>query len=183
MDDNARNLSASIDGVVGRFRALIEQTAARHGLSAPECDEAVQDVRIRLWKALSTGQNIESAPASYVYRATISAVIDYIRRRRARREDELDTLPAAETPAARHGDEADTTVGESDVAGAVDRVLASLPEVRQAVLRLHLAGYDRLEIARLLGWTEPKTRNHLYRGLATIREELARMGFGPGRQT
>ena len=53
---------------------------------------------------------------------------------------------------------------------------------QQAVVRLHLAGYDRFEIADLLGWTEAKTRNHLYRSLEKMRARLAREGFDPGRQ-
>jgi hypothetical protein len=30
-----------------------------------------------------------------------------------------------------------------------------------------------------MGWTEPKTRNLLYRGLADLRERLTSMGIGP----
>ncbi len=50
---------------------------------------------------------------------------------------------------------------------------------RRSVVRMYLTGYDREEIADLLGWTEPKTRNLLYRGLADLREILTEMGIGP----
>jgi RNA polymerase sigma-70 factor (ECF subfamily) len=43
---------------------------------------------------------------------------------------------------------------------------------------MHLAGYPREEIARLMGWTEAKTRNLLYRGLADLRERLTAEGIG-----
>jgi DNA-directed RNA polymerase specialized sigma24 family protein len=66
-------------------------------------------------------------------------------------------------------------------ARSTQRALHTLPEARQAVVRLHLAGYDRFEIADLLGWTEAKTRNHLYRSLETMRTQLMREGFDPGR--
>ena len=36
-----------------------------------------------------------------------------------------------------------------------------------------------MEIASLMGWTEPKTRNLLYRGLSDVRAELTAMGYGP----
>jgi RNA polymerase sigma-70 factor (ECF subfamily) len=55
-----------------------------------------------------------------------------------------------------------------------------LPESRRAVVRMHLAGYERDEIAELLGWSEPKTRNLLYRGLADLREILESWGIRPG---
>jgi RNA polymerase sigma-70 factor (ECF subfamily) len=45
---------------------------------------------------------------------------------------------------------------------------------------MHLAGYERHEIAELLGWTEAKTRNLLYRGLADLRQVLDSWGIGPG---
>ena len=170
--------SADLERVVQRFAGFIHQTAGRHGLSPDEQDAAVQEVRIRLWKALETGENIRSAPASYVYRTTVSAVVDYIRRRRAKREDALETLPAE--PIAARANEADASVRAGDVEGALERALQMLPTARQAVVRLHLAGYDRFEIADLLGWTEAKTRNHLYRSLELMRIQLTREGFNPG---
>lgn len=44
---------------------------------------------------------------------------------------------------------------------------------------MYLAGYGREEIADLMGWTEAKTRNLLYRGLGDLRERLTQMGIGP----
>jgi RNA polymerase sigma-70 factor (ECF subfamily) len=61
------------------------------------------------------------------------------------------------------------------VARAVDELIPA----RRSVVRMYLAGYGREEIADLLGWTEPKTRNLLYRGLADLREKLTDMGIGP----
>lgn len=58
--------------------------------------------------------------------------------------------------------------------------LERITPTRAPVARLYLAGYDRHEIARLMGWTEAKTRNLLYRGLADLRAELRKMGVDPG---
>jgi len=46
------------------------------------------------------------------------------------------------------------------------------------VVRMHLAGHPREEIAALLGWSEAKTRNLLYRGMNDLRERLTGMGIG-----
>ena len=170
--------SAALEHVVQRFARFIHQTAGRDGLSAAEQEEAVQEVRIRLWKALETSENIGTAPASYVYRTTVSAVVDFIRRRRARREERLDD-PGMVQPLARRSDEADARARAGDIERAVERALGTLPSARQAVVRLHLAGYDRFEIADLLGWTEAKTRNHLYRSLELMRTLLKREGMDP----
>jgi DNA-directed RNA polymerase specialized sigma24 family protein len=45
-----------------------------------------------------------------------------------------------------------------------------------------LAGYDRREIAGVLGATEGKVRNLLSRGLADLRSLLDEEGIGPGRK-
>lgn len=176
----ADDQSAALEHVVQRFAAFIQQTAGRNGLSADEQDAAVQEVRIRLWKALETSENIRSAPASYVYRTTVSAVVDFIRRRRARREEGLDDKGVVE-PVAKRSDEADARSHAGDIERAVERALGTLPAARQAVVRLHLVGYDRFEIADLMGWTEAKTRNHLYRSLELMRTQLKREGLDPER--
>ena len=65
--------------------------------------------------------------------------------------------------------------------GDADRVGSGrLPVVpRRAVVRMYLDGYGSGEIGALLGWTEAKARNLVYRGLADLREALSRRGVGP----
>jgi RNA polymerase sigma-70 factor (ECF subfamily) len=41
---------------------------------------------------------------------------------------------------------------------------------------MHLMGHTREEIAELMGWTDAKTRNLLYRGMADLRERLLAEG-------
>jgi DNA-directed RNA polymerase specialized sigma24 family protein len=41
---------------------------------------------------------------------------------------------------------------------------------------LHLEGMTTQEIGNLLGWTEPKARNLVYRGLQDLREQLRAEG-------
>jgi DNA-directed RNA polymerase specialized sigma24 family protein len=66
------------------------------------------------------------------------------------------------------------------LAATVHRAIGMLAESRRAVVRMHLAGYEREEIAQLLGWSEAKTRNLLYRGLADLRQVLESWGTHPG---
>lgn len=177
--DRSRDVSPAIDDVVVRFGESMRRTARRHGLSEDEIDDALQDVRIRLWRALGTGEKIRRAPASYLHRTVVSAAIDFIRRRRARREsvverDDVSTLNVEDPPA-----RADRSLEESEIAAEVARAIDELVESRRAVVRMYLAGYEREEIASLLGWTEPKTRNLLYRGLDDLRAVLTARGITP----
>lgn len=183
-DDDPRepdsDASRALEHVVSRFDAFIRRSARRHGLRGDEIDEVVQEIRVRMWKSLGTAELIRRAKASYIYRAAVSASIDLIRSRRARRNDarSLDDDLDDDAPEARQ--RADAALDEAELARMVHRALALLAEPRRAVVRMHLAGYERSEIAELLGWSEPKTRNLLYRGLADLRRILASWGIGPG---
>jgi RNA polymerase sigma-70 factor (ECF subfamily) len=43
---------------------------------------------------------------------------------------------------------------------------------------MYLAGYSGEEVANVMGWSEAKTRNLLYRGLGDLRERLRELGIG-----
>jgi RNA polymerase sigma-70 factor (ECF subfamily) len=173
-------LSASLERVLARFEERVRLVGERHRLHGDELDELFQHVRIRLWQAQRDADTIEAAPASYVFRTAVTAALDLIRRRQAKREVPLE-LPAGDeeipTPDAMHAPTIDDMLAEAElatrVARALDRVMAS----RRPVVRMHLAGYGPDEIASTFGWTTVKTRNLLYRGLRDLRTELAAEGI------
>lgn len=170
--------SRVLERVVAKFKGLLSIAATRHQLDPAERDALTQELRLRLWRALKDNATISHVAATYVQRATMSAALDLLRRRRER-EEALPDEDGVATPSMRSGDRADSLLEAGDVARAVERALLVLPESRRAVVRLHLRGYERDEIGSLLGWSEAKTRNLLYRGLDDLRAELTRLGFGP----
>lgn len=110
----------------------------------------------------------------------MTAALDLIRGRRSRREEPIDVIANI---ALREPDPSvapDGSVEARELAAAVASAVERVTPSRRPVLRMYLAGYDRDEIAGLLGWTEAKTRNLLYRGLADLRELLTAQGIGPG---
>jgi len=171
-------LSSSLETVLANFAGMVRQVGWRHRLSDADIDEVMQEVRIRLWRARQDSEQIAQASASYVYRTASSAALDVIRRRRARKADLVDSLdddisaPAATRPGP------DDDVEASELAEQVSRAVDAITPSRRPVVRMYLAGYDREEIASLLGWTEAKTRNLLYRGLADLRTRLTEQGIG-----
>jgi RNA polymerase sigma-70 factor (ECF subfamily) len=74
-------------------------------------------------------------------------------------------------------------LAESELAGQIERALQTMQPSRRPVVRMHLMGHTREEIAKLLGWSEAKTRNLLYRGLADLRERLLAEGVRWTSQT
>jgi len=175
-------MSAAIERALARFGDVARRAGAAHGLQGQDLDEVLQEVRIRLWRVDSSSSGkLDALKSSYVYRAALSAAIDLLRRRRARREESLDgddasdhDLSAFASPAS-----ADADVLASDTGRAIEAALALVVPSRRAVVRMYLAGYDRQEIAALLRWSEAKTRNLLYRGLDDLRQLLTAKGIHP----
>ena len=142
-----RHLSLAVEAVVSRFGSMVRQVGRRYRLHEGDVDEVMQEVRIRLWRAQRTSEQISEVNTSYIYRTASSAALDVIRRRRSRRAEHHQSQ--------------------------------SLDDESSAVALAEPApGHPREEIAQLMGWTEGKTRNLLYRGLADLRERLTEMGVG-----
>lgn len=180
--------SAALERVIFRFSGMLRSVGRQRGLSDADLDELVQETRFRLWRALRGSEKIAAVRTSYVYRAALSAAVDIVRRRRARREEPIEALFPTGTPSGEHvammtgRERPDLDLERRQLGEQIDRAINDLPEARAVTVRLHLSGYDRTEIAGLLGWTEPKVRNLIYRGLADLRKALDQEGIRPSRR-
>ncbi len=172
-------LSAALDALLARYSGLVRRVGFRHGLSDADVDEVMQEVRLRLWHARPESEKIRELSSSYVYQTASSAALDLLRRRRARREDSLEDI-VSDTANVTVSEAADTALEHSELAAEVWRAVEALIESRRPVVRMYLAGYAREEIAAVLGWSEAKTRNLLYRGLADLRDALGARGITAG---
>jgi RNA polymerase sigma-70 factor (ECF subfamily) len=140
-----------------------------------------QDARLRLWRALEGGIEITD-PASYIYRVAATATIDAVRRVKARREEQMrlieeDNDVGAITLVANREDAPDRIAERRLMIERVRAVFARLADNRQSVVVLYLEGLTTQEIAHNLGWSEPKTRHLVYRGLKDLRRELRAEGI------
>lgn len=171
-------LSHALESVLNRFGGVVRTVAARYRLSPGDRDDLIQEVRVRLWRALDV-ERMESIPASYLYRTATSAALDLIRRRRTTREESLDDIEPSEPGLAATAARPDQRAQLSDLAVRIERAIDTIPASRRPVVRMYLAGYGSAEIGELMGWTEAKARNLLYRGLADLRRRLEEIGFGP----
>jgi len=175
---NDRRLSLVLDEIVRRFSGSIRATGARYRLAPSDIGEAEQEVRIRLWRVSGDPENIAKLSASYLQRVVTTAVLDLLRRRRrAAMHDPVEDLPL---PASGPGPDADVEAASLGV--VVQAGVDSLGLARRTVVKLHLEGYRRDEIEALLGWSEAKTRNLLYRGLADLRAYLVARGIYWGNE-
>jgi len=182
--------SSSITDVEARFNAVIKeygrflrQTIIRYcpkdlGL---QFNDIEQEARLRLWRALQSEREIHNL-TSYLYRIAVTATLDAIRRVKSKREDQL--LLAEEEEEAgepqwlvagpQHAP--DLQAERRQLMRKVEAALAVIPENRRRAVKLHLQGMTKQEIGELLGWTEAKARNLVYRGLQDLRELLRAEG-------
>ncbi len=170
--------SGILDALIARSADKVRVVGRAHRLDPGEVDEVFQEVRIRVWNAMGSGERIAELPASYVYRTATSVALDFIRRRRARRDDSTDPIESA-CDSEDTGSRAPEQLEARELGDLIETALADVPVSRRAVVRMYLDGYGSGEIGALLGWTEAKARNLVYRGLADLREALSRRGVGP----
>jgi RNA polymerase sigma-70 factor (ECF subfamily) len=158
-----------------RLRAIVlARCPADRGIDP---DEVEQEVRVRLWQALK-GENVIAHPASYLYRTTMSVIVDLLRRRSARPDlDSGAAMAALELEPGDAGAEPSLRVGGQELARALAGVLAALPERRRLPVQLHLQGFGFAEVARLLEVSDATARNLIYRGMEEVRERLGAMGW------
>jgi RNA polymerase sigma-70 factor (ECF subfamily) len=174
-----QNIERRLTGLLDQYGRALRDAVARvcRGPLGLQHDEIEQEARIRLWRVLSRETSIVDVRA-YLHRIVATAAIDAMRQVRSRREIPIDP-PATEPdapaswrePEARGGSPEAIASGRETVR-EVQRALASLPANRRRAVSLHLQGFTSEEIAQLMQWSEPKTRNLVYRGLADLREQL-----------
>jgi RNA polymerase sigma factor (sigma-70 family) len=178
MTEPADRVSASLEALVARFGRMVRRVGFDHGLTEADVEEVVQEVRIRIWKARAN--MIGELQAAYVHRTAVSAALDIIRRRRSEARFEAggpeEDIAVTSDPAP----DAQRGLEVAELEAGVAQMVETLAPARRPVVRMYLQGYAREEIAELLGWTEGKTRNLLYRGLADLRSMLAAKGLAPG---
>jgi RNA polymerase sigma-70 factor (ECF subfamily) len=171
--------SSRLEGIVAEFAAMVRRVGRQYRLSEADLDDVLQEVRIRLWRVVSGGrggEKIEQVSASYVYRTSMSAAIDLFRRRRARGAERTVALDDVEEPVSGAPDPSRSVEG-AELAAQLAQAIDAITPSRRPVVRMYLAGYSREEVAAVMGWSEAKTRNLLYRGLADLRERLTEMGI------
>jgi RNA polymerase sigma-70 factor (ECF subfamily) len=170
--------SQALESLFARFGGVLRTIAARYRLAPGDRDDLLQEVRIRLWRAIE-GERIDALPASYLYRAATSAALDLLRRRRNIREDAMEDVGAVAHTIADPVPHPDRQAEHAELARCIERAIEEIPASRRTVVRMYLGGYGSGEIAEIMGWTEAKARNLVYRGLADLRARLAEAGITP----
>src|SRR2546428_9175057 len=133
--------------VVARYADVVYTMAFRLTGDDEEARDLAQDVLVRLHRGL--GRYEEGNFEGWLYRTTLNAFRDRVRKRKRLREDELPNDATAEMGLAPGVEE---TAQQHELAGEVQRALVRLPpEFREAVVLRDLQGRSYEEIAAVLG--------------------------------
>ena len=143
-----------------------------------------QEARLRLWRALQSEREITDL-ASYLYKIAATATIDALRRAKAKREQQFEATHGEEpeagdlpAPLVSHpGHSPERRAEQQELMRKIAAALARLAENRRRAVGLYLEGMTTQEIGDLLGWSEAKARNLVYRGLKELRDHLRAEGI------
>lgn len=174
---------ARFDAIIESYGAFLRRAILRVcpkdlGL---QFDDIEQEARLKLWNALKGERNIENT-SSYLFRIAATTTVDAIRKVRQRRESQLDELETGDDDLESRFPQAgarspEDLAAQREMMGKVQTALAMLSDNRRRSVSLHLRGLNNIEVAEILGWSESKARNLIYRGLNDLRKRLRGMGI------
>jgi RNA polymerase sigma-70 factor (ECF subfamily) len=145
------------DEVLAQYRGRLSRIAITY--AGQESDDLLQEILLQIWRALP-GFADRSSIGTWCYRIAINTAISWkrkaSRKRLERASGDLDQHPASVDAGANE-------------AGLLKRFLATLGEVDQTILLMHLENVEHSEIAAALGVSEGAIRTRMSR----LRQKLA----------
>ncbi len=135
-------------------------------------EDIIQEIKARLWKRLASEKKL-AHPPSYIKKVVSSVLIDEIRKARMQEKAVRRTIEEKSRllKSSRPNQQSDEYIAQ-----ALEEAVGSLVESRRRAVKLFLFGLTVEEISSVLRWSQDKTRNLVYRGLADIKEILSRKG-------
>ena len=161
--------------VVARYADVVYTMAYRLTGDDEEARDLAQDVLVRLHKGLAKYR--EGNFEGWLYRTTVNAFRDRLRKRKRLREDLLPPEP----PQMRTSRIVEEAVAAGELHDVVQEALVKLPpEYREAVVLRDLEGRSYDEIAEIVGIPAGTVRSRIHRGREALRQLLAPYVYGPG---
>ena len=151
-----------------------ELSGLGYSVHTPGSDDLLQEIRIRLWKALKVRNGEIEFINSYAKKIVFSVFINEVKK--IQRERQL--ISKAENQ------QLTECTGRGYIQGPVDfyreavlQSMSSLSRNKRLVIKLRLEGFTLAEIAHLNQWPLSKVRNSYYRGIHELKQRLIKRGI------
>jgi len=182
-DPTERLVAEAQSGVRSAFDQLVRLhydkvygQALRMTKSEAEARDVSQITWVKAWQKLSTFRR-EAAFTSWLYRIATFAALDHIRKRKARREVQLEGLelePPPVLPSPRATPEQLQNLERQELQELVRETVSQLPEKLRATLSLReFEGLSYEEIANRLGCKTGTVMSRLFNARKIIHKQLA----------
>lgn len=149
-----------------RMRPALLRLASRYMEDADEAEDVIQDVLLKLWFLREKLDQYRSVDALAMV-ITKHLCINQLRTRR------METVELQQDMQIAGSETTDQRLLEAEETREVLRVISTLPNLQQAVLRMkHIEGFEVEEIARLTGSTPIAVRTNLSRARKKVREQF-----------
>jgi RNA polymerase sigma factor (sigma-70 family) len=165
---------AAAEALMARHMPKMLTLARRMLASQSEAEDAVQDAFLKAWTHAARWQPGNAKFESWLYRVTLNACYDRLRRRRSAGLDEaMEVADSAPLP--------DAGLDQGRVTADIEAALAALPERQKAAILLcHFKDCGNIEAAEILGLSVEALESLLARGRRSLRSRLSHLRDFPG---
>jgi len=132
-------------------------------------EDIAQEIKIKIWGILRSEKEIGNYP-SYIKKIVHSSVIDVLRKRK--RDEGIYSYVKQNKISETRKDYAAELQNEEYYKEIIAAAVDSLIESRRRAVKLFLLGMTIEEISTFYSWSQHRTRNLLYRGLADLKKML-----------
>jgi RNA polymerase sigma factor (sigma-70 family) len=166
----------SIERILEALAPRLKSELNMLGYSAgyPCRDDLLQEIQVRIWKALKDREDEIQYLDAYVKKVVFSVFINEANR--LKREKQL----ISDVGNRQHlENESKESVARPDnpLRETIIEALTALGEAKRRVIELRLEGFTLAEIAQLNHWSLSKTCNDYYRGIMELKKRLAKRGI------
>jgi len=166
----------NIDSILEALAPFLisELRALGYSSSSPERDDLLQEIRVRIWKALRDREGKINFFNAYVKKIVFSVFINEVNKLARERRlidaagNDRDVIKGTEGDHAGSGNTLRQTIIES---------LETLGAAKRRAIELRFEGYTFVEIAALNRWSIRKAWGVYYQGIAELKDRLAKGGI------
>ncbi|MBR2572686.1 MAG: sigma-70 family RNA polymerase sigma factor [Clostridia bacterium] len=170
--DAAKGDASAFERLMREHEGRMYAVALRMCGNREDAQDCLQEAMLRIFRALGSFKG-QSTFSTWVYRVTMNACLDELRRRKVRTASSLDVLLDNGWAPTSEDDTPEKYSIAADQRRYLQKAIASLPEdMRAAIVLRDVQGFSYDEIARVLDANVGTIKSRISRGREKLREIL-----------